>query len=183
MSRRLSNSCGRLKAAKGSKTTTKQDTTSTGTGTSTNTFGTFSPMDDPRYADAVDDLGGFQFQHDPRIGNTFSRQRQSAHDSFQNPMGGFTSPALRQSILRASDEDSAQNESQAYMNENFGFQGMKYGQLHDQATMKRPNVVQTGGTTSTSGSSSGSGTSQVQQPFDFNSILQGGASIGSAALM
>lgn len=140
-------------------------------------------MDDPRYAGAVDTLGGFQFEHDPRIGNAFSRQRTAAHESFHNPMGGFTTPALRQSILRASDEDSTQNEAQANMNENFGFQGMKYGQLYDQANLKRPNTVQTGGTTNSSGTSSGTSTTQVQQPFDFNSIIQGGAGIGNALIM
>lgn len=133
-------------------------------------------MDDPRYAGAVSDVGNFQFEHDPRIGFDFARQRQGAHDSFANPMGGFTSPALKQSILRASDEDSAQNEAQAHMNENYGFQGSKYGQLYDQAGLKRPNIVQTGGTTNTSGSSSGTGTSVTQQPFDWNGLIQGGAS-------
>lgn len=176
MSRRLTTSCGRLRAAKGPKTTTTQNTNSTGASTSANTFGTFSPLDDPRYAGAVENVGNFQFQHDPRIPNAFARQRQGAHDSFANPMGGFTTPALRQATLRASDEDSVQNEAQALQNENYGFQTAKYGQLYDQAGLKRPNVVQTGGTTNTSGSSSGTGTSVTQQPFDWNGVIQGGAS-------
>lgn len=183
MSRRLSNSCGRIKAAKGTKTTTNQNTNSSGSSTSANTFGTVNKLDDPRYASAVDAVGNFQFEHDPRIDYTYARGRQQAHDSFTNPMGGFTSPALKQSILRASDEDSTQAHAQALRDENYGFQGAKYGQLYDQANLKAPNIVQSGGTTNTSGSSSGTGTQVVQQPFDFNSIIQGGASIGSAALM
>jgi len=170
MSRRLF-SCGRLRAAKGPTQTT------TGSTTSANTFGTVNKLDDPRYAGAVENLGKFDFQHDPRTPFVFGNARNKLESSYNNPAGGYTNPQIRDAQIRSGSRSLAQDESQASREENYGFQGAKYGQLYDQASLKAPNIVQTGGKTDTSG------TTKQNNPFDFNSIIQGGAGIGRALLM
>lgn len=143
---------------------TKQSSTSS----TTNTFGFQAP---PDTAD-VQAMRDFKFQSDPRIGYTYGRQRNQAHESFQSPTGGYTTPQLRDATLRASDEDSAQNEAQAYREENYGRQAIDYGRLADIAQMTAPRMVQT------SGSTTGTGTSQTSDPL--GRVMQG-ASIGLAA--
>lgn len=155
---------------------TKQSQQQASTTTSSNTFGQVSPLDDPRYAAAVGDLGKFQFQNDPRIGYTYGRQRQQAHESFADPRGGFTTPQLERQMLNAGDADSAQQEAQAYREENYGKQGLEFGKLEDIAQLSAPRTVQTGGTSNSSGTSTG--TSQTS-PGALDSIMKG----GSLALM
>lgn len=171
MSRCLTSNCGRLRAAKNTKQTT------TGTTTSNNTFGTVNKLDDPRFAQAVESLGKFQFEHNPAIPFMYGNARNKLESSYNNPTGGYTNPQIRDAQIRSGSRALAQDESQAMREENYGFQGAKYGQLYDQASLKAPNIVQTGGKTDTTG------TTTLSKPFDFNSIIQGGAGIGSALLM
>lgn len=163
----LKHSCGRLKAFKGQTTQTQNQTTS-----SANTYGWQTP---PDTADTTA-LRNFQFQHDPRIDYSFARGRQNMANTYANPLGGATTPQLRDATLRAGYEDSAQQNAQADAEENYGFQGMKYGQASDLAHLTAPRLTQTGG------SSTGSGVTTVQQPFDWSSVISGGASMGSALL-
>lgn len=126
----------------------------------------------------IEALRGFQFQADPRIPYTFARQRQQLHESYHNPMGGYSTPQIRDAALRAGDEDSSQNEAQAYREENFGRQALEYGKLGQVASLTAPRLTQTG----SSGTGSGSSTI-VQQESPLNSIMQGAAGMGSALLM
>lgn len=143
-------------------------TTQQSTGTTTNTYGWTPP---PDWAD-LEGLRGFKFQSDPRIGHAFARGRGQAHESFNSPTGGYTTPQLRDATLRASDEDSTQQEAQAYREEDYGRQALEYGKLADIAQMTAPRLTQTGG------SSTQSGTSQTN-PSVMDSIMKG----GSLALM
>lgn len=131
---------------------------------------------------------GFQFQADPRIGHTFARGRSQARESFHNPLGGYTTPQLRDQILRASDEDSTQQEAQAYREENYGRQALDYARLADVAALTQPRLTQQGSSGSStgtaSGTSSGTGSStSTQSQSPINSIIQGGSAIGSALIM
>lgn len=178
----------------GSSTRTNQTQTqnqnqvqnSSGTASTTNTYGQISPLDDPRYAEAVARLAGFDPQSDPRLPYVFGRARQRVEGTFDNPLGGATTQGLRDATLRTAYEDIGQEEAQAYREENFGRQGMKYAQLADVAQLSTPRTVQTGGTTSSSGNSTttGSGTTTASgtssnNPGIANTIGQG----ASLALM
>lgn len=179
----LTKHCGRLRAAK----TKKQTTTSTGASSTTsnvaNTFSQLSPLDDHRYAEAVHNVGSMQFEHDPRIAVQYARERSNLSNTYNNPLGGAYSPQLKDAILNAGYEDIGQRESQAHREENQGFQGMKYAQLHDVASFSAPKTVQTGGSSTSSGTSSGNSNSVLKEPFDINPFVQGGSAMGSALLM
>lgn len=159
----------------GPKTNTTQAQQSTGT--TTNTFGQISPLDDPRYAEAVGRMGGFQFEADPRLPYTFARARKKVEGSYDNPTGAFTTPGIKDASLRASYEDIGQEEAQAYREENQGRSMMKYGQLADVAQMSSPRTVQTSGSTTSSGTNTG--TSQTN-PGALDTIMRG-ASLGLMA--
>lgn len=148
-------------------------TTQQSTGSTTNTYGQISPLDDPRYAAAVGNMGGFKFDSDPRLPYSFARARKKVEGSYDNPTGAFTTPGIKDASLRASYEDIGQEEGQAYREENQGRNMMKYGQLADVAQMSAPRTVQTGGT------STQSGTSQTN-PGTFDRVMQG-VSVGLMA--
>lgn len=162
--------CGRLRAAKGETKQTQNQST-----TSANTYGY---VNTPETADTTA-LRNFKFEHDPRIPYAFARGRANVHNNYANPLGGSLggNAQLRDAALNANDQDSAQQEGQALSEENYGLQGLKYGQLADIASRTAPRFVQTGG------SSTGSGTTTVQQPFDWSGLISGGASMGAAMLM
>lgn len=152
----------------------KQKQTQASTSNTVNTFGQISPLDDPRYAESVANLRNFQFQGDPRLPYTFARTRQRVSDTYRNPLGGHSTPQLEDAYKRAAFEDIGQQEAQAYREENFGRQGVELARLEDIAQLSAPRTVQTGGTSS----SSGTATTQ-QQPSILDSVVKG----GSLALM
>jgi hypothetical protein len=158
-------SCGQLRAAKG-KTTQKQDSTST----TANTYGYMTPPD----TGDISALRDFKFEHNPAIPYMYANARNKLESSYNSPTGGYTNPQIRDAQIRAGSRGLAQDESQALREENTGFQGMQFGQKQAVAGMTAPRLVNTGGTTK------GDSTTTLQQPFDWNSIIQGGASIGSA---
>lgn len=158
---------------------TQQQTQNTAT-SGTNTYG-HVPGAESEDINAVKD---FKFGHDPRIPYTFARAMERARETYANPMGGATTPQLRDAVLRTTGEDLAQQEGQAYAEEGRSLQGLEFAKLMDVANMTMPRFVQTGheGTSSGTSSGSSSGTStQTQSPM--NSIIGGASSIGSALIM
>lgn len=150
----------------------------------TNTYGYAPGAQSPD----IDAARNFQFSHDPRIPYTFSRAFERAKDTYANPLGGATTPQLRDATLRASAEDIGQQEGQAYAEEGRSLQGLEFAKLMDVASMTAPRFVQTGSSGTSSGTSTGSGTSsgtsnttQSQNPL--NSIIGGASSMGSALIM
>lgn len=160
--------------------TQTQNQTQNQTATTANTYG---HVPGAQSAD-IDAARNFQFSHDPRIPYTFARAMERVRDTYANPLGGATTPQLRDATLRAASEDIGQQEGQAYAEEGRSLQGLDFARLMDVAQMTAPRFVQTGGTSNSSGTSSGSssGTStQSQNPL--NAIASGGSSIGSALIM
>lgn len=140
-------------------------------------------MTPPETAD-VTNLRDFEFTADPRVGYSFARTRRNVADSYSNPYGSYTTPALRDAMLRSQLEDIGQQEAQALSEENYARQGLQYAQRADVANMTQPRMVQTGGSGTSSGTSSGSGTSNVQQSGGaLGSIIGGGSNVGAALLM
>lgn len=128
-------------------------------------------------------MRGHQFATDPRIGHAFARSRTNAHESYNNPLGGYSTPQLRDAALRASDADSSQEEAQAYREESYGRNALEYAQKADVAAITAPRLVQTAqeGTSSGSGTSSSSGTGSQQQPLA-PAIISGASGMGAALL-
>jgi hypothetical protein len=163
MAKRTKHSCGQLRAAKETGRTTS-------TGKTTNTYDFLNP---PDTAD-ISAMRDFKFEHNPAIPFAYANARNKLESSYNNPMGGYTNPQIRDAQVRSGSRGLAQDESQALREENYGFQGMKFGQKQAVAGMTSPRLVNSGGTTS--------GTSINSEPM-INSIMQGAASMGSAMLM
>lgn len=155
----------------------KQKETSATTYQGTNTYGWETP---PETAD-ITAMRDFKFEKDPRLPYVFGKARQRNEDSFNNPMGAATSPALRDAILRAGNEEIGQAESQAYREENYGLQGLEYAKKADLAAMTQGRMVQSG----QAGSQSGNSTiQQSQSPMNLlGSAISGGSGIASALIM
>lgn len=126
----------------------------------------------------------FEFAADPRVGYSFARTRRNLGETYNNPLGGNTTPALRDAMMRVNLEDVGQEEAQALREENYARQGLEYAKRADVAGMTQPRMVQTGGSGSSSGTSTGSGTNTtVQTQSPWNSVLQGASAFGSALIM
>lgn len=142
----------------------------------TNTYGWLTP---PETADTTA-MRDFEFGQDPRLSYNFARAAQRLRDTYNNPMGGYTTPQLRDARLRAGYEDLAQEEGQAIREDSYARQGLDYARTVDVAQMTQPRMAQTSSSGSSSGNSSGTIT---QQQSPLNSIIQGGSAIGSALIM
>jgi hypothetical protein len=123
----------------------------------------------------TDALRNFTFSKDPSIGYSFARARQDLQDSYRNPIGGFYSPNMRDSEIRAGLSTLGQQEAEANSEANQQLQGQQFGQKATVASLTAPRLVQT--------SSSGTGAQQgvVQQSPDMLGTLIGGAASGAAA--
>lgn len=142
----------------------------------TNTYGWMTP---PDTAD-VGAMRDFKFEQDPRLSYSFARAAQRLGDTYNNPMGGYTTPQLRDARLRAGYEDLAQEEGQAVREDSYARQGLDYARKVDVAGMTQPRLAQTSSSGNSSGTSSGT-IQQTQSPL--NSIIQGGSAISSALIM
>lgn len=142
----------------------------------TNTYDWMTPPDTADIANMRD----FQFGADPRVPYTFAKTRSNVAESYNNPTGAYSTPALRDAALRASYEDIGQQEGQALREENYARQGLEYAKRADVASLTQPRMVQTG----QSGNSSGTNTGNtVQSQGALPAIIQGGSAVGSALLM
>lgn len=101
----------------------------------------------------------------------YGKAENQANRTFNNPQGGYTTQAVR---------DSQQHENQQMMSQNMGIDlanaaqqssGDKFNRQATVAQFTNPNLVQTGGT------------SETRTPFNWMSLAQMGAGAGSAALM
>jgi hypothetical protein len=136
----------------------------------------------PPESSDVNAVRNFQFQHDPRISYSFARAAQRIGDTYRNPLGGATTPQIRDASQRAAYGDLATEEAQALREENYGLQGLDYARRVDVAGMTQPRLAQT--SSSGTSSSSGSGTSNIQQSTSpLGSIISGGSGIAGALIL
>lgn len=133
--------------SKGAKTTTTQ------TQQQANTFRQITPQNT---AD-TDALRNFQFQGDPTAPYRNAQAKQSLHESYHNPYGAYTTPAVRDAAIRTGEMNLNQQQGQQSAEENATLNNMRYGQLAGLAEMTAPRIVQTGGTSSGTGTSQQSG--------------------------
>ena len=148
------------------KTTTTQ--------TSNNTYGWQTPPTTP----AVQELQTMvQKGSDPSIPYFFAQQREDLDNSFQNPLGAYTTSAVRDAASRTANERFGMAQSEAIKASNYSSNNQAFGQQSTIAGLTSPQLVQTGGTQS--------GT-QVQSGGFWSGLLTNaigaGAQVGAAAL-
>lgn len=134
------------------------------TTTQTNTYGWQAS---PGSAD-IDALRGMKAKADTSIPYLYARLRESADNSFKNPLGAYTSPAVRDAAARANSNGLGMQEAQAQQNSQNQADSVNFGRQAAVAGMTAPQLTQTGGT-------------QVQKtPKDWMSLLTGGAGVAGS---
>lgn len=111
-------------------------------------------------------------QDDPSQPFRFARQRQDFLNTFQNPLGSYTTPELREQMTRSGLAEIGQNEGQAMRERQFDKNRLQLGRAGDLASLTRPQLVNT--------KDSGYQTQQKQSGGLLNSIIGGAATVGAA---
>lgn len=156
--------------SKGPKTTTKQQTT----GTSVNTYG-LGPQADSADIRALRSSIA-PVQEDPSIPFAFANEREYRGHTYRNPLGAYTTPAVRDAANRTAGEQLNMAERVASEASRQSAQERAFGQQAAVAGMTAPPVVQTGG--SSTGSVQGT---QTTNP-GWGSTVSGIAGMGVGLL-
>lgn len=85
---------------------------------------------------------------DPGIAYSFARQRNDLGNSYKNPLGAYTSPAVRDAATRSVGQSFDMNERVASESSRRAAQDQAFGQQSYVTQLTDPNFVQTGGTSS-----------------------------------
>lgn len=147
----------------------------------TNQYG-FEQMPD---SEDIKALRGYKEQIDPSIAHSYSRRQTNLKNSFNNPLGQYTTPAMRDATQRSHEGELEQEYGQAQRQGYSDMQGRTGQRLAGLAGLTAPTMVQTGGSSSGSGTYSGTGSSTgstTQSEPLLPSLLGGAASVGAAAL-
>jgi len=142
----------------------------------TQTAGSTSVPDSPD----IQAYRGWQPQTDPGLSYQYANARNRLNQSFDNPLGGYATPAMRDAMLRSGNRQLDQDESQAFRQGSYDVNQQKAGQLGTLAALTRG--TNTTGTSSGTGTASGTGT-QTQSGISWGEILGAAAQVGSGALM
>ena len=123
----------------GTKTKTNQQQS----GSSTASYGWQAP---PETAD-VTALRGMvsPVTPDPGIAYSFAKQRNDLGNSYKNPLGAYTSPAVRDAATRSIGQAFDMNERVASESSRRQAQDQAFGQQSYVAQLTDPRLVQTGG--------------------------------------
>ena len=153
----------------GSKTTQQQQQS----GSNTTNWG----YQTPPTTSALQKVADTKFGVDPSLKYQFQNERTALHEGFNNPMGADYNPTVKDAIIRGGEEQINQDEAKSMQAAEFQAEKLGFGRDVTVAGMEQPQLVQTGG----SYSGSGSGTSQTQQS-PWGSIMSAGATAGSMSL-
>ncbi len=153
--------------------TKQQSTQSFNTATS----GSTSVPDTPD----IQNFRGWQPQTDPGLSYQYANARNRLNQSFDNPLGGYATPAMRDAMQRTGNRQLNQDESQAFRSGAYDVNQQKAGQLGALAGLTRG--TNTTGTSSGTGNMSGTGTAtQTQSGISWGEILGAGAQVGAGYL-
>lgn len=141
-----------------------------------NTSNTTSVADTPD----IQAYRAWQPQTDPGLSYQYANARNRLNQSFDNPLGGYATPAMRDAMQRSGNRQLNQDESQAFRQGTYDVNAQKGAQLGSLAGLTRGTTST--GTSSGTGSMTGTGTT-TQSGISWGEILGAGAQVGSAALM
>lgn len=106
-------------------------------------------------------------QADPGIGYQYANQRNKLNSSFIDPLGGYSTPQMRDAQKRTGLRELGQDEAQAHRAGAYDVNQQRMGQLGSLAALTAPRLTQTG----SSGTSSGT-QNTTQGNNLFGDILQ-----------
>lgn len=128
-----------------SKQNQQSTNTSTNTGTSTSSVGETQD---------IANLRGFKAKIDPGIAYQFSRLRKGVEQGFQDPLGGYYAPQVKDAITRSSQASLGQQEAEANRQGQYQVDAMDQGRLSQLAELTAPRTT----TGTSTGTSTGTGT-------------------------
>lgn len=138
-------------------------------GSFTNQYGYQTP---PDTAD-VSAYRAFRPQLDPTIGFRAGASKRQLEGSFLNPLGGATTPQIRDATLRSGFRNIDEQAAQQSRAGQYDVNQQRMGQLGSLAALTRPQLTQTGG------SYQGQGQAQYKSP-KLGDILGAAAQVGAA---
>lgn len=147
------------------------DQKSSQTGSTTATYGYQTPPTTP----ALEKLSAAKFEVDPGLHAQYSTLRNRLKAGFNNPLGADYSPEVRDAIMRSGEENLGRDEANANRSGQFDVNRLNYSRDATVAGMSAPQLVQTGGT------STGTGT-VTQNPSIMSGIMQGAAAAAPLSL-
>jgi hypothetical protein len=124
-----------------------------------NSFGYMKPED-------TEDIKAFREwrpQVDPGLGYQYADARNELKSSFDDPLGGFSTPQMRDAQMRTGLRNLNQDEAQAFRQGNYDVNNQRSTQLGALSALTRPELVQTG--SSGSGSMTGQNTTKESGGF------------------
>jgi hypothetical protein len=119
--------------------------------TQTNTFG-YVPAQVTKEMQAVIDM---KAQKDPTIPYRSAAQREDLANSYSNPLGSYTTPAVREAVNRSAGQRLAMDEAQANAESQFNVDNENYNRAVTGANLSAPRFVQTGGSSTGTTTQSG----------------------------
>lgn len=162
----------------GKKKTTQTTTQNQQQAYNANTASSSSVPDTPD----IQAYRAFQPQVDPGLGYQYANARNKLNQSFDNPLGGYATPEMRDAMLRTGNRQLNQDEAQAFRAGTYDVNQQKAGQLGNLASLTRG--TNTTGTSSGTGTMTGTGTGTTQQSgISWGEILGAAANVGGSALM
>lgn len=117
----------------------------------------------------LEDFKAWQPQDDPTIPHRFATQKRQFAQTFQNPLGAYTTPELQRQQVQSGLNEISQAQGQAYRENAFDRNQQQLGQRQAVMAATRPDLVQTGGQTT-----------QQQKGGLLGGLLQGGLSVAAA---
>lgn len=123
----------------------------------------------------VSALRDMKFEVDPSVSAKYAQANKQLDEGFNNPLGGYTTSAVRDATARAGHMKLAQGEAQETREAGFQNQSLDYARKAAVAEMTAPRLTQSG--------QSGYGSQVVQSQGMGGQIAQGAATVASAALM
>lgn len=133
--------------------------TSSNTSANQNQFANQNQYDWQQMPDSQDILAlrGYREQIDPSIGAAHSRRSTNLRNSFQNPLGQYTTAAMRDATQRSLEGELEQDYGQAQRQGYNDMQGRTGARLAGLASLTAPTLTQTGstGTSSSTGTNTG----------------------------
>jgi hypothetical protein len=168
------------------KTTTTQNQTSSGTQNSnfanTNTYGWQTAPD-------TEDTKAYREwrpQIDPGLGAQYAGAKNSLTSSFNNPLGGYATPQMRDAQQRTGLRNLNQDESLAFRGAYNDVNAQRGNQLAGLSALTHPTLTQTGSSGNSTGNYTGNmaGTGTATQSGNLlGDILGPAATVGSGSLM
>jgi hypothetical protein len=176
-----SNGCDFLSREQIMSETQRQNQTQTGTGQYSQTGSSTSTNTPAANTPDINRLRDQQFQVDPSIGYRVGGAIRRMQSSFNNPLGGYATPAMKDAIMRTNERQLLESGSQAMREGQQDVNQMDYSRNALLAGLTQP-TTQTG-QSNQSGTSSQTGniTGSTSQPL-LGSIIGSAAGVGAAAL-